>query len=106
MQQEYITKAKVLKAIAEVSDIDYEKTLVSFDYSFVTKDSREYQTPNFHFFVRALIEHANAKLNVEECFELPFATLLGFPEETETKELKEDEEVKDSPKPRGRAKAK
>ena len=104
MQKEYITKAEVLSAISKVSDIDYEKTLISFDYCFVTKDGREYQTPNFHFFIRALIEHANAKLNVEECFELPFVTLLGFQEEkqTETEVVKAEE----APKPRGRTKAK
>lgn len=117
MQQEYITKAEVLKAIAEVSDIDYEKTLTCFDYCFVTKDGREYQTPNFHFFVRALVEYANAKLNIEECFELPFATLLSVSETTEqVKEKvtnkKEDvkievvEETKEAPKARGRTKAK
>ena len=114
MQKEYITKVDVLKAIAEVSDIDYEKTLISFDYCFVTKDGREYQTPNFHFFVRALVEHANAKLNIEECFELPFATLLSVSETIEqVKEKvtnkKEDvkievvEETKEAPKARGRA---
>lgn len=88
MQQEFITKAEVITAIAEVSNIDLEKTLVSFDYCFVTKDGGEYQTPNFHFFVKALIEHANAKLNLEECFELPFVTLLSFKEEQEP-EVKE-----------------
>lgn len=111
MQKEYITKAEVLKAIAEVSEIDYEKTLISFDYCFVTKDGREYQTPNFHFFVRALVEHANAKLNIEECFELPFVTLLSVQEEPESKptvkeEAMQVEDVKDSPKPRSRSKTK
>lgn len=111
MQKEYITKAEVLKAIADVSDIDYEKTLISFDYCFATKDGREYQTPNFHFFIRALVEHANAKLNIEECFELPFVTLISIREESEhnVADKKEDvkvEAVEYTPKPRGRSKTK
>lgn len=114
MQKEYITKAEVLKAIADASDIDYEKTLISFDYCFATKDGREYQTPNFHFFIRALVEHANAKLNIEECFELPFVTLISVQEESEAnvadkeKDVKVEaaEEAEEAPKPRGRSKTK
>ena len=95
MQKQYLTKAEVLFAISEVSNIDYEETLKAFDYCFVTKDGKEYQTPNFHFFVKALIEHANAKLEIEECFELPWVTLLGFKKvETERQEDISDEEVK------------
>ena len=116
MQQEFITKTEVISAIAKVSDIDLQKTLCSFDYCFVTKDGREYQTPNFHFFIRALIEHADAQLKVEECFELPFVTLLSFVEkETAVKDAIDknvsevaevQEEVKQEPKPRGRTKTK
>lgn len=106
MQKSFVTRQQFLAALAEHSNIDYEKTFNCRELAFVTKDGQEYWAPSWNVYIQQLIEFADAQIVPEGCHKYPRTYIILFKdekakdvEEVSTEKVETPEESEEAVKP-------